>query len=78
MKFRKSVLHFSSSSSSWALQPRVGLGLLKTTPPSGTVKGDIFPVSNTDVVEIFFKPSSFLRKANQIVKFIIDFDRSVS
>jgi hypothetical protein len=34
----------------------VGLGLLKTTPPSGTVKGDIFPVSNTDVVEIFFKP----------------------
>jgi hypothetical protein len=29
----------------------VGLGLLKTTPPSGTVKGNIFPVSNTDVVE---------------------------
>jgi hypothetical protein len=34
----------------------VGLGLLKTTPPSGTVKGDIFPVSNTDVVEIVLKP----------------------
>jgi hypothetical protein len=30
----------------------MGLGLLKT-PPSGTVKGDIFPLSDTDV-EIFF------------------------
>jgi hypothetical protein len=38
----------------------VGLGLLKTTPPSGTVKGDIFPVSNTDVVEIFFKPGQII------------------
>jgi hypothetical protein len=28
------------------------LFLLKTTPLSGTVKGDIFPVTNTDVVEI--------------------------
>jgi hypothetical protein len=45
-----------SLSSSWVLQPRVGLGLLKTMPQSGMVKGDIFPVSNTDVVEIFFKP----------------------
>jgi hypothetical protein len=34
----------------------VGLGPLKTTPPSQTVKGEIFPVSNTDVVEIFYKP----------------------
>jgi hypothetical protein len=42
------------SSSSWELQPRVGLGLLKTKPPSGTVKGDIFPVSNTDVLELEF------------------------
>jgi hypothetical protein len=40
-------------SSSWALQPRVGLGLLKTTPPLGTVKGDISPVSNTDVGDLF-------------------------
>jgi hypothetical protein len=49
-------VYVSPSSSSWAVQPRVGLGLLKKTPPSGTVKDDIFPVSNTDVVEIFFKP----------------------
>jgi hypothetical protein len=37
------------------LQLRVGLGLFKTTPPSGTVRGDIFPVSISDVVESFLQ-----------------------
>jgi hypothetical protein len=32
----------SSSSPSWALQPRVGLGLLKTTPPSGRKRAIFF------------------------------------